>query len=98
VQPGQNEQFVFVVKGDQTVEYRPVTVSRTMDGQAVISKGLIAGETVVTDGHLRLAPGARVVIKAGLGTRDSELGTLKANPQSQSATPEPRTPNPEPRK
>jgi multidrug efflux system membrane fusion protein len=63
VQPGQNEQFVFVVQPDQTVGYRAVTVSRIFDGQAVIDQGLKAGETVVTDGHLRLAPGARVAVK-----------------------------------
>ncbi len=63
VQTGQGEQFVFVVKTDQTVEYRAVGVERLMDGEAVINKGLTAGEQVVTDGQLRLVPGARVVIK-----------------------------------
>jgi multidrug efflux system membrane fusion protein len=64
VQTGQGEQFVFVVKADQTVEYRAVGVERLMDGEAVINKGLAAGEQVVTDGQLRLVPGARVVIKS----------------------------------
>ncbi len=63
VQTGQNEQYVYVVRSDQTVEYRPVVSARTVDGQAVIEQGLNPGETVVTEGHLRLAPGARVVIK-----------------------------------
>jgi membrane fusion protein, multidrug efflux system len=63
VQTGQNGQFVYVVKSDQTVEERPVTIGITYDGQTVIEKGLQAGETVVTDGQLRLAPGVAVSLK-----------------------------------
>jgi membrane fusion protein, multidrug efflux system len=57
IQNGQLGQFVFVIKPDMTVEARPVTIDRTADGQAVIAKGLTAGEQVVTDGQLRLVPG-----------------------------------------
>jgi len=64
VQTGQGEQYVYVVKPDQTVDYRTVKVERVMDGEAVVQKGLAAGEQVVTDGQLRLVPGARVEIKA----------------------------------
>src|SRR5580700_7206452 len=60
VQDGQRGQFIFVVKADQTVEPRPVTVARTIGRKAVISKGVMPGETVVTDGQLRLFPGAKV--------------------------------------
>jgi len=67
VQTGQNEQYVFVVRPDQTVEYRPVVCGRTVDGEAVIERGLTPGETVVTEGHLRLSPGARVVVKGAAG-------------------------------
>jgi multidrug efflux system membrane fusion protein len=62
LQTGQNGQFVFVVKSDNTVESRPVTVGRTVNGVTVIEKGLAQGETVVTDGQLRLVPGARISI------------------------------------
>lgn len=65
VQTGQGEQFVFVVKPDLTVEYRPVTVARNLEGETVIAKGITPGEQVVTDGHLRLTPGAKVEIKKG---------------------------------
>ncbi len=65
VQAGQNGTYVFVIKGDGTAETRPVTVDRTIAGQAVISKGLSAGEQVVTDGQLRLSDGVRVQIVAG---------------------------------
>ena len=54
VQDGQRGQFVFVVKSDQTVESRPVTVARTIGRKAIIAKGVTPGETVVTDGQLRL--------------------------------------------
>jgi membrane fusion protein, multidrug efflux system len=63
IQSGQQGQFVFVVKPDMTVETRPVTVSRSSDGQAVVDKGLAPGERVVTDGQLRLVPGAKVELK-----------------------------------
>jgi multidrug efflux system membrane fusion protein len=63
VQTGQAGTFVMVVKNDMTIELRPVTVARTVGDEAVIASGLKPGETVVTDGHLRLVPGARVEIK-----------------------------------
>ncbi len=60
VQDGQRGQFIFVVKADQTVEPRPVTVTRTVGHKAIIAKGVAPGETVVTDGQLRLYPGAKI--------------------------------------
>jgi len=63
VQNGQQGQFVFVVASDKTVTVRPVTVSRTRGDLAVVASGLKTGETVVTDGQLRLTPGARVAPK-----------------------------------
>jgi membrane fusion protein, multidrug efflux system len=60
VQDGQRGQFIFVVKPDQTVESRPVTVARTIGRKAIIAKGIAPGETVVTDGQLRLYPGAKI--------------------------------------
>ncbi len=64
IQTGQEGQFVFVVKADRTVELRPVTVSMTLNDESVIDKGVGSGETVVTDGQLRLSPGAKVEVKA----------------------------------
>ncbi len=60
VQSGQQGQFVYVVKNDHTVEFRPVAVGATVNGKAVIEKGVAPGETVVTDGQLLLFPGARI--------------------------------------
>ncbi len=66
VQVGQSGSYVFVVKSDQTVDLRPVTTSITANGKTVIEKGVSAGETVVTDGQLRLVPGTKVAIKSSL--------------------------------
>jgi multidrug efflux system membrane fusion protein len=63
VQTGQIGEFVYVVKPDQTVEQRPVTIGITHQGLTVVRTGLPAGETVVTDGQLRLAPGIKVSVK-----------------------------------
>jgi len=62
IQAGQNGTYVFVIKDDNTAEARPVTVDRTVNGLAVISKGLSPGEKVVTDGQLRLSNGTHVQI------------------------------------
>jgi len=64
VQNGQNGQFLFVVKPDQTVEQRAVKTSVTVNGETVITAGVSVGETVVTDGQLRLAPGVTVSDKS----------------------------------
>jgi len=76
VQASQQGQFVYVVKPDSTVEMRNVTVERQQGEQMVIANGLSAGEEVVTDGQLRLTPGARIV-RAGAGARGrgSRAGT-----------------------
>jgi multidrug efflux system membrane fusion protein len=63
IQTGQQGQYVFVVKQDLTVESRPVVVGRSVNSETVVQKGLVADEKVVTDGQLRLYPGARVEIK-----------------------------------
>ncbi len=63
VQAGQQGQYVYVVTADSKVESRPVTVERTAGNETIIASGLRAGETVVTDGHLRLVPGRRVRVQ-----------------------------------
>lgn len=60
VQASQEGQYVYVVKPDKTVEMRLVTIRRQQGNEMVIADGVKVGETVVTDGHLRLVPGARV--------------------------------------
>jgi membrane fusion protein, multidrug efflux system len=65
VQSGQSGDFVYVVTPDMSAESRPVKIARTIGGDSVISQGLKPGETVVTDGQLRLIPGIKVQVKSG---------------------------------
>jgi len=64
IQTGQQGQYVFVIKPDATVESRPVVVAFANGPFTVVRQGVRAGERVVTDGQLRLVPGARVDVKA----------------------------------
>lgn len=75
VQTGQEGTYVFVVKPDQTVEMRPVTVARSSGEVTVLAAGVAPGEPVVTEGHLRLAPGVAVDV-----TRPTD--TPAASPRS----------------
>lgn len=63
VQTGPDGQYVYRVKPDQTVELRPVTVARVAGGETIVKDGVTAGDTVVTDGHLRLVPGSHISVK-----------------------------------
>ena len=86
VQTGQDGQFLYVVRDDQTTEMRPVTVGPRVDQDMVIEKGLEPGETVVVDGQLRLAHGSRVQVRgAGDGgpsrsSKGGPSGDLKGSP------------------
>ncbi|PYQ77766.1 MAG: efflux RND transporter periplasmic adaptor subunit [Acidobacteria bacterium] len=69
VQTGQQGTFVFVVKPDQTVELRTVAVARIAGDETVLASGVSPGDSVVTDGHLRLVPGSRISVKNSNGPR-----------------------------
>jgi len=71
IQTGQNGSFVYVVtpdkaKQDDVAEERPIVAGASYEGQTVVESGLQPGETVVTDGQLRLAPGVKVAVKNSL--------------------------------
>lgn len=66
LQNGQRGQYVYIVKSDNGVEMRPVAVTQQVDQQAIIEHGVSAGETVVTDGQLKLTPKSKVEIKQSL--------------------------------
>jgi multidrug efflux system membrane fusion protein len=68
VQVGQRGHYVFVVKGDNTVEMRLVRAGITTEREIVIQDGLKPGERVVTEGQLRLRPGARVAVRPSAGS------------------------------
>lgn len=72
VQTGQQGQYVYVIKPDMTAELRIVNPGRMFQNWTIIEKGVAAGEQVVTDGQLRLTPGAKVEIK-----------NINENPKSQ---------------
>lgn len=67
IQTGQNGTFVWVVRPNRSVEVRNVTASLRVDQDMVVDQGLQPGETVVTEGQLRLAPDSHVVIRGGSG-------------------------------
>ena len=67
IQSGQQGQFVFVLKPDQTVETRIVKPGQTVENKIVIESGVAPGETVITDGQMRLVPGAPVRVVAPVG-------------------------------
>jgi len=69
VQSGQQGTYVFVVKADQSVEMRPVTIGRTRGAESVVASGVQPGDTIVTDGHLRLVPGSRISVKGAEGAK-----------------------------
>ena len=66
VQTGQTGSFVFVVDNRMQAHLRPIVAGAQIGGDTVIERGVEAGETVVTDGQMLLAPGARVKIRSGL--------------------------------
>jgi membrane fusion protein, multidrug efflux system len=76
VQQGPQGQYVFLVGPDHKVTMQPVSVRETLNGEALIDKGLSAGETVVTRGQYRLTPGTAVSL---------------ANPNDPAAVPNPTT-------
>jgi len=75
VQTGQQGASVFVVDAAGCAAVRPITPGAAVAARTVVAKGLAAGETVVTDGQLRLTPGATVVCKPGLSAPAGAPGT-----------------------
>ena len=63
VMQGPEGSYLYVVKPDDTVEWRKVAVTAVQDGLAVIGTGLANGERVVTVGQYRLTDGAKVRIE-----------------------------------
>jgi membrane fusion protein, multidrug efflux system len=66
VQMGQQGDYIFVVKPDKTVDVRQVKVGQTVNNETEIVQGLNPGETVVTDGQVRLVPGSKVYFTKSL--------------------------------
>lgn len=74
---GQKGEYVLVVKEDETVDFRIVKPGATINGETVINEGVTAGEKVVTDGQMKIAPGAKVKIAEGKEASDKKDGGKK---------------------
>lgn len=84
VENDQAGQHVFVVKPDNTAEFRKVVVERSADDVSVIASGVAPGETVVIDGQLRVVPGGPVQVKGSrapgeTGTSETPVKATPAN-------------------
>jgi multidrug efflux system membrane fusion protein len=64
IQTGQQGPYVFIVQADRTVQSRSVVPGRTLDNETIVEKGVAAGDQVVTEGQIRLVPGAKVDVKS----------------------------------
>jgi len=62
VASGQQGDYAYVVTAEKKAQLRPVQVAQTSETEAVITKGIAAGEIVVTEGQLKLRPDAPVEI------------------------------------
>lgn len=68
IQQGPDGAFVYVVEAEDKVAVRKVEVGASHAGATAVLKGIATDETVVTDGQLRLTPGAKVVAKKAAAT------------------------------
>ncbi|HXM34212.1 MAG TPA: hypothetical protein VN920_03420, partial [Pyrinomonadaceae bacterium] len=94
VQIGQDNSYIYVVKPDMTAEVRIVKTGTNANNMTVIEEGIKPGEQVVTDGQLKLVPGATVQAKtaqpksgqqsAGSGNRSAGNTNPGANPAADS--------------
>jgi multidrug efflux system membrane fusion protein len=72
VQRGAPGTFVYVVKPDETVAAQPITLGPGDDRRIVVTKGVEAGQRVVTDGADRLKDGAKVRLVQSGGAAQSQ--------------------------
>ncbi len=80
VQNSQSGSTLYVLKPDRTVEFRTVKVARIAGEFTLLAEGVKAGETVVTDGQLRLLPGMKAEPRAVTGAPLGGDGELAARP------------------
>jgi multidrug efflux system membrane fusion protein len=81
VQQGQDGAFVFVVDTAGLAQARKIAVASIQSGTAAVTQGLQAGETLVTDGHLKLTPGAKVQVKDAAKTEAKSLTAASDAPR-----------------
>lgn len=66
----QDRKFVLLLKSDNTLEYRPITIGRMVDGLRSVESGIAAGDRVVINGLMRVRPGMKVVAQTTEMTKD----------------------------
>jgi multidrug efflux system membrane fusion protein len=71
IQTGQRGEYVYVVRTDSTAESRPVKIAGTYQDLTLVSDGLSAGERVIVNGQLRVAPNAKVTVQSTLPASQS---------------------------
>jgi multidrug efflux system membrane fusion protein len=78
LQAGPSGNFVYVAKPDQTVEIRRVKTLPASKDKLIVETGLAPGDKVVTDGQLRLTPGARYEAREAKGGAAGKAGDGQA--------------------
>ncbi len=86
VQAGQMGEYVFVVTAEGTAVPHQITPLGTYQNLTLVKSGLAAGDTVIVDGQLRVAPNGKVTIQSslppnavvgsGLNSSDTATGTV----------------------
>lgn len=79
VQQGAEGNFIYVVKDDSSVEMRKIEVAAADARLSAIGKGLKGGETVVTDGQLRLTPGVKIKAREAAAKANGEPAPAAAD-------------------
>jgi membrane fusion protein, multidrug efflux system len=78
-----DKRFVFVVKKDRSIEYRPVTLGPLVEGLRVVRSGLQPGDQIVISGLQRVRPG--VTVEPVMMAMDTSLSADKSNAQPSGA-------------
>jgi multidrug efflux system membrane fusion protein len=86
VRHGPRGDFVWVVRPDNTVEYRAVTAGQTANGRTLVERGVKAGEVVVTEGHFRLEAGTRVEVTQTEPRPPASSAKARTAPEAQPAS------------
>ncbi len=76
--PSQQGMIVWVIGADNKVTPRPVVLDRIVEQTAFLTEGVSAGDRVVTDGHVRIAPGSTVSVQEPPSKRDPSAPKAEA--------------------
>lgn len=76
----QQGPFVYVVKADDTAEFRPVKLGQREGDQVVVEAGVVANERVVLAGQMMIRPGGKVRVETAPAAAPVSNARGKANP------------------